>query len=83
MLFLYAVWCKMTGHAKASMRGLLIMRKTTIVLVLVFASYLLSWAISFDTYAANSCLSCHGSADKLKSMIKDEDYNKPSAEGYG
>lgn len=83
MLLLYAECYKMMESAKASLSELFIMRETAISLFLAFSLCILSWIVSPDVHAANSCLSCHGSADKLKSMIKDEDYNKGSGEGYG
>jgi hypothetical protein len=50
----------------------------------IFAMCALFGGISSNVYAANTCLSCHGSVDKLKTMVKDEDFNKVSSEGsYG
>ena len=37
-----------------------------------------------DCPPADACLICHGSADKLKTLISDDDYNMPKGEeSYG
>jgi hypothetical protein len=60
------------------------MRKIFLVIFVVFAVFVISGEIYPNAYAANTCLACHGSADVLKTMISDDDFNKPPAEGgYG
>ncbi len=56
-----------------------ILKKFVFVPLLI---YFLMSCFSFS-YAVNNCLTCHGDADKLKTMIKDEDFNKGLSEGYG
>jgi len=57
----------------------------TILTALIFCSvFTISGVVPSRSYAADHCLSCHGSADKLKTMINDDDFNKkPSEGGYG
>lgn len=60
------------------------MRKIFLAVFVVFVVLAVYGEISFNAYAANTCLTCHGSADTLKTMIHDEDFNKPPGEGgYG
>lgn len=49
--------------------------------LVVFSVFLLSPVILFSSSAADACLNCHGSADKLKALISDDDYNMPKGEG--
>ncbi len=61
-----------------------IMFKSTLAVFVVFAIFLFSGVTSPNCCAADTCLACHGNADQLKSMINDEDFNKPpGGEGYG
>lgn len=60
------------------------MRKYLVATMVMLVVYAFFWAISSDARNSDSCLDCHGSADKLKSLIKDEDFNKTSgAEDFG
>lgn len=60
------------------------MRKIFLAVFIIFFVFLLSGEISSKSYAADSCLLCHGNADLLKTMISDDDFNKPPGEGgYG
>lgn len=60
------------------------MRKILLAFCVVFSVIVISGEVSSNSYAADSCLACHGSADQLKTMINDEDFNKPPGEGgYG
>lgn len=60
------------------------MRRILLAFFVVFAVFVISGEIYSNAYAANTCLTCHGSADQLKTMINDEDFNKPPGEGsYG
>jgi hypothetical protein len=60
------------------------MRKSTIAIIVISAICSISWGISLNAQNTNGCLDCHGSADKLKTLIKDEDFNKTAGEGgYG
>lgn len=60
------------------------MSKILLSVFAVFAVIVISGEISSNSDAADSCLACHGSADQLKTMINDEDFNKPQGEGgYG
>jgi len=60
------------------------MHRVILVLAVFFAVLAPSGVIPSSIYAADSCLSCHGSSDKLKTMINDDDFNKkPSEGGYG
>ncbi len=60
------------------------MRKLIFAIVAVLTVTVLCWALSSSAQAPNSCLECHGSAEKLKALIRDEDFNKPAgAEGFG
>jgi len=65
----------------------LFMRKFSLVVavvVLVFSVSFLPRINPCTSHAADACLSCHGDADKLKSMISDDDFNLPAgAEGFG
>ncbi|NLX53468.1 MAG: hypothetical protein GXY72_15355 [Deltaproteobacteria bacterium] len=49
--------------------------------LVVFSVSFLSPIILFSASAADACLNCHGSADKLKTLISDDDYNMPTGEG--
>lgn len=61
-----------------------IMFKSTLAIFVVFAIFLFSGVTSPNACSADTCLACHGNADQLKSMINDEDFNKPpGGEGYG
>lgn len=54
------------------------------IFLALFAVFVISGEIYSNAYAANTCLTCHGNADKLKTMISDDDYNMPKGEGgYG
>lgn len=60
------------------------MRKSFFVVLavlVVFSVSFLSPIILFSSHAADACLICHGSADKLKTLISDDDYNMPKGEG--
>jgi hypothetical protein len=62
----------------------LFMRKGFFVVLavsVVFSVSFLSPVILFSASAADTCLNCHGSADKLKTLISDDDYNMPTGEG--
>ena len=70
-------------HRKNTLPQGLAMRKSTVVIIVIFTMCALFGGICSNSYAANTCISCHGSADNLKALIKDEDFNKSSVEGYG
>ena len=60
------------------------MRKSIFGILAILAVFTSGWMVSSNAQPANSCLACHGNADKLKILIKDEDFNKAAGEeGFG
>ncbi len=63
---------------------MVIMSKISLAVFVVFATFAISGSVYSNANAANTCLTCHGNADVLKTMISDDDFNKPPSEGgYG
>jgi hypothetical protein len=63
------------------------MRKFPLVVAVVALVFSVSFLPRINpciSHAADACLGCHGDADKLKSMINDDDFNAPAGEeGFG
>lgn len=60
-----------------------IINKHILIVIVAIAICCFCSGIYSSAQNPNTCLDCHGSADKLKTLIKDEDFNKNTGEGYG